>query len=193
MTIAQEKRELRSEMLKARAAIPAEQCERAKSNIAAQLFSDADVKSAIEEKKPIAVYLSMPEELSLDEFIVEALRKGVRLAAPRWNGERYSFVPLCLMPDGVELNVVTGHFHVREPVALGEEDLVQPAVVILPGLAFSKNGARLGFGGGYYDRLLAELPNEASTIAVAYPCQVVQDLPTEPHDRSFKKLLIASI
>ena len=193
MTIAQEKRELRREMLKARVAITAEQRERAKNNIAAQLFSDADVKRAIKENKPIAVYLAMPDELSLDEFIMEALRKGARLAAPHWDGVGYSFVPLNLTPDGNGLDVAIGHFSVREPIVLDDEDLIQPAVVILPGLAFAKNGARLGFGGGYYDRLLAESPTDVVTIAVGFPCQVAQSLPVEPHDCYFAKLLIASI
>ncbi len=53
---------------------------------------------------------------------------------------------------------------------------------ICPGLAFTRDGKRIGFGGGWYDRFLAQARPDALKLGVAYPWQVVADLPEEPTD-----------
>jgi 5-formyltetrahydrofolate cyclo-ligase len=63
-----------------------------------------------------------------------------------------------------------------------EVDPSWPEVVIVPGLAFTPDGRRCGQGGGWYDRFLAELRDDCTTIGVCFAPQVVADLPTEPHD-----------
>ncbi len=57
------------------------------------------------------------------------------------------------------------------------------ALVVVPGLAFTPGGHRLGYGGGYYDRFLASLPPSAVTVGVCFHEQLVDDLPLDPHDR----------
>ncbi len=57
-----------------------------------------------------------------------------------------------------------------------------PDVVIVPGLAFTPTGARLGQGGGWYDRFLAEVDAACSTIGVCFAEQLLDELPIEPHD-----------
>jgi 5-formyltetrahydrofolate cyclo-ligase len=54
--------------------------------------------------------------------------------------------------------------------------------VLLPGAAFDHRGNRLGYGGGYYDRLLARLKKKLPLVALAYEEQIVDSLPAEPHD-----------
>ena len=56
-------------------------------------------------------------------------------------------------------------------------------IVIVPGLAFTRDGRRLGQGGGFYDRFLAQLPADCTTIGVGFAEQLLDDLPVEPHDR----------
>jgi 5-formyltetrahydrofolate cyclo-ligase len=75
-----------------------------------------------------------------------------------------------------------GQFGIREP-AVGEEfslDCVQ--TVLTPGVAFDRGGARLGRGGGFYDRLLSDASLKARRIAVCFACQVVERVPVEAHD-----------
>ena len=55
-------------------------------------------------------------------------------------------------------------------------------VVIVPGVAFTPDGARLGQGGGWYDRFLAKVRPDCTSIGVGFDLQVVDVLPTEPHD-----------
>ena len=61
----------------------------------------------------------------------------------------------------------------------------------MPGLAFTRTGARLGYGGGWYDRLLAAADPSAVLLGVAYPFQMVEDLPSEPHDIRLTDVVVA--
>ena len=65
------------------------------------------------------------------------------------------------------------------------EDLVDPGwpdVVVVPGLAFTTRGERLGQGGGWYDRFLPQVRSNCTTIGVCFEPQLVDTLPLEPHD-----------
>jgi 5-formyltetrahydrofolate cyclo-ligase len=75
--------------------------------------------------------------------------------------------------------LVPGPFGILEPPDGEPTDDLD--VIICPGLAFTRDGHRLGQGGGYYDRALARFP-KARKVAVAFPCQIVPVLPHEPHD-----------
>ena len=82
--------------------------------------------------------------------------------------------------DGAHLR--KGPMGILEPA---EAEIVTPKTVEVwpvPGLAFTRNVQRLGYGGGWYDRLLADAPKKAWKVGVAYSFQVVDDLPSEPHD-----------
>lgn len=89
---------------------------------------------------------------------------------------------VCSVPD--ILAVEPGYRGILEPdmarCARAEHGDVD--AVLVPGLAFTPGGARLGQGGGHYDRLLAALPPRALRIGVGYDFQVLEDLPTEAHD-----------
>ena len=72
-----------------------------------------------------------------------------------------------------------------------EAEIVSPLEVaawIVPGLAFTRDGRRLGYGGGWYDRLLASARKGSLKIGVAHEFQVVEDLPHEPHDIRLDRL-----
>lgn len=79
---------------------------------------------------------------------------------------------------------VTGCWDIREPgpecpeLHAGDMDLI-----ILPGAAFTRDGARLGYGGGFYDTLLAGPARGVPVIGVCFPCQLVEEVPVEPHDK----------
>ena len=64
-------------------------------------------------------------------------------------------------------------------------------LVIVPGLAFDRQGNRLGRGAGYYDKFLAKLPKETPRIGLAFDFQVLKDLPTLSHDISVDKVVSA--
>ncbi|MDB4508085.1 5-formyltetrahydrofolate cyclo-ligase [Akkermansiaceae bacterium] len=62
--------------------------------------------------------------------------------------------------------------------------------IICPGIAFTKNGSRLGQGGGFYDRHLSKAPH-IKTIGAFFNCQLVDDLPSEQHDIQMSQILFA--
>jgi 5-formyltetrahydrofolate cyclo-ligase len=61
--------------------------------------------------------------------------------------------------------------------------------ILLPGVAFTREGARLGYGGGYYDKLLAHTPHQPALVAGAFELQVVQEIPQEKTDRKVEWLV----
>jgi len=71
---------------------------------------------------------------------------------------------------------------IREPVDVEIVPSEKVSAWIVPGLAFTRGGKRLGYGGGWYDRFLAVAPEGAVKIGVAYSFQIIGDLPSEPHD-----------
>ena len=56
-------------------------------------------------------------------------------------------------------------------------------LIVLPGAAFTRDGRRLGYGGGFYDTLLAGPARDVPLAGVCFPCQLLDDLPVEPHDK----------
>lgn len=138
--------------------------------------------------KAVAVYLAGANEIDLSEFITASLSGGIRLLAPRWDGKTYRLAELKgLSPPHVR----KGPFGIMEPCDADDGSLV-PSAWIVPGLAFSRDGRRLGYGGGWYDRLLADVAPSVRVIGVAYDFQVVDELPHEPHDRAITDVLSAT-
>lgn len=71
-----------------------------------------------------------------------------------------------------------------QTVAMPEDDVepTWPDIIVVPGLAFTPDGRRVGQGGGWYDRFLPQRRIDCVTIGVCFAPQLVDDLPTEPHD-----------
>jgi 5-formyltetrahydrofolate cyclo-ligase len=59
----------------------------------------------------------------------------------------------------------------------------EPDVVVMPLLGFDRRGTRLGYGGGYYDRTLAQMKKQPRLIGYAFAAQELPEIPREPHDR----------
>ena len=173
-----DKNVIRAEMRTRRKAVTPEARAAAGKELSRRLFvEDRALGAAISAKGPIAVYLASKEEIDLADFITAALSHGCAVVAPRWNGTDYELVRL---QDFATL--VKGPHGILEPPA---GPAVRPEDVrawLVPGLAFTKDGGRLGYGGGWYDRLLCRAAQQTPKIGIAYGFQLVDELPTEPHD-----------
>ncbi len=171
MTAREQKAARRAEMRTRRRGVPPAERARVSRLVCERLL-------ALPLGSAVAVYLAGPDEIDLSAFVEAALQRGVRLLAPRWTGETYALAELLgLSPDCLR----TGPHGILEPRESGDGGL-RPTAWIVPGLAFTRDGRRLGYGGGWYDRLLASAAPLARTFGVAYSFQVVDDLPSEPHD-----------
>jgi 5-formyltetrahydrofolate cyclo-ligase len=105
---------------------------------------------------------------------------GGDVVAPRWNGAAYELARL----EGLDAPYLRrGPMGIREPREAAPA--VSPQAVrlwLIPGLAFTVRGDRLGYGGGWYDRLLGQADPSARRVGLAHPFQIVETLPVEPHD-----------
>lgn len=80
--------------------------------------------------------------------------------------------------------LVAGYRNIREPGNdCPELDVMSMDLMILPGAAFSRDGKRLGYGGGFYDVLLSGPASKLPLIGVCFPCQLLENIPMEAHDR----------
>ena len=85
-----------------------------------------------------------------------------------------------------ESDCEAGPFGIPQPV--GDAESARPSVLFVPLLGFTAEGARLGQGGGHYDRWLADHP-DALPIGLAWDCQLAEALPTEEHDKQLSAVV----
>lgn len=134
---------------------------------ASQLYKNA---------KTIYGYLPYNQEVRTVPMLEQALRDGKQVAVPKCYGEEMRFIYLTDLTQ-----VAPGYAGIPEPIA--DEPVAQDktALVLMPGLAFDRDGHRIGYGGGFYDKFLAEEPDHP-TLALCYEFQMLPHLDTEDHD-----------
>ena len=136
-----------------------------------------------QEAKTIATYLSFPHEFQTQELIKRMLKDGKKVLIPKtYPKGRMDFV--VYHPQ----QLVKTSFGLLEPQ--GDLEVVEPSQIDLihvPGLAFTTEGYRIGYGGGYYDRYLEHFAGH--TMSTIYPCQV-QEFNLENHDIPVQEVLI---
>ena len=136
-----------------------------------------------QEAKNIATYLSFPHEFQTQELIEQALKDGKKVLIPKtYPKGRMEFV--VYHPQ----QLVKTSFGLLEPQ--GDLEVVEPSQIDLihvPGLAFTTEGYRIGYGGGYYDRYLEHFTGH--TLSTVYPCQI-QEFNLEDHDIAVQEVLI---
>ena len=136
-----------------------------------------------QEAKVIASYLSFPHEFQTQELIEQALKDGKKVLIPKtYPKGRMDFVAY----DSQQL--VKTSFGLLEPQGdLEVVDASQIDLIHVPGLAFTTEGYRIGYGGGYYDRYLEQFAGH--TLSTVYPCQI-RDFSPENHDIPVQEVLI---
>ena len=128
------------------------------------------------EAKTIYGYLPYNQEVRTTAMLAQAMRDGKRVAVPKVYGDEMRFIYLVDF-NGIE----KGYAGIPEPVADGPVADDPTALVLMPGMAFDKEGHRIGYGGGFYDKFLEKEPNHP-TLALCYDFQMLEHLETEEHD-----------
>lgn len=137
---------------------------------------------SIREASSWLVYVSVRDEVSTTGILEEVLSTKGQVVVPYClnNNE----LGLFLLTDMQQLE--TGAFGIKEPIAaLRDQHTVSPETldtVVMPGVAFDRRGNRIGYGKGYFDRLLEKLHGDCQKIGLAFDCQVFAEIPTETHD-----------
>ncbi len=127
-------------------------------------------------------YMAFDHEVQTDGLMRQAIESGKQLALPMVQPDRQGMA-LYLIED-LERDVAPGYRGILEPQsqrtrAVAPETL---ELALVPGVAFDLRGGRLGFGVGFYDRLLSRLPRDTPTVGLAFDFQIIPRLPSQPHD-----------
>lgn len=169
---------LRRAVLAQRDALPSSARAEFNRRITATLRSQPAVLAA----RRALVYLSFGSEFDTSELLAWLRARAVTLVLPRVERE----------PRGLALHEVAdfdtdlapGVWGIREPVPARCPRVARESLdlVLAPGVAFTPSGGRLGYGGGFYDRLLAAWPARPPVLAAAFDIQVLDELPMVGHD-----------
>ena len=167
-----DKKELRRCIREQKRAMTAEQIEQASRQLAEKFFACQQYQSA----KTIYGYLPYNQEVRTVPMLEQALADGKRVAVPKVYGDEMRFI---YMDDLTKIE--KGYAGIPEPIA--DEPVADDpaALVLMPGLAFDSQGHRIGYGGGFYDRFLAQ-ETQHPTVALCYSFQMLPELETEEFD-----------
>lgn len=129
--------------------------------------------------KTILFYAPLPGEVNIWPLLADALATNRTVVLPQFNPARHHYVG-CQITH-LENDLSPGQFGIREPKSHCSEVLLKHLdLALVPGVGFDLMGRRLGRGKGFYDRLLAEI--SGTKCGVAFDEQIVDEIPTEPHD-----------
>lgn len=172
------KQTLKSEIFEKRKALSKEEIKEKSNKIKEKLFSLPEFKDA----KNILFYVSFNDEVDTQEIIKELLA----------NKENNIIVPYVVENNPILQLSEIKNLNELEPKTLG---ILEPKgnfirefspkkldLVIVPGLVFDKNGHRIGYGYGYYDRFLKKLDKDVVKIGFGFEFQIVDKIPEEKHD-----------
>ncbi|GKS57738.1 5-formyltetrahydrofolate cyclo-ligase [Nitrospira sp.] len=165
----------------------------ARDQASAAVFRRASALPEFTNATSLMAFLSLPDEIDTRNLLMAAFSAGKRVAAPcaDWDARAMRAVEMRSIDDVRE----TGPHGIREP-ANGWQGGVIPRerleLILVPGLAFDERGARLGRAAGFYDRFLAQPGLGATRMALAFDCQIVERVPTEPHDQGVDLIVTES-
>lgn len=166
-----------------------------KDAVSRQICAAFTALPAYQAAKTVMWYVDAGSEVRTRHTLPDALTHGKRVVVP-WCVVETNELELFWLEDMTEL--VEGAYKILEPrddlrhlptktVRPGELDLV-----MVPGTAFDPRGGRMGQGKGYYDRLLAHARPDAPLVALAFDCQIFDEIPVAAHDVFMDQVLTES-
>ena len=141
-----------------------------------KLIYDLFINSDLYKKaKDIFIYVSFGSEVSTHE-----LRDKKNIYVPKTDINKKEMIAVKIN-SFAELNV--DNYGILEPISVDKEKIASDFdIIVMPGVAFDKEGNRIGYGGGYYDKYLEKNIFKAKKIALAYEEQILEKIETDYHD-----------
>ncbi len=167
------KEAIRTDMRAKRRALTTADVSTLSAQITEKLFSLRDIQSA----KTVCTFISAFKEPDTLRIIDGLIKNGKRIAVPITDTENISLSLSYI--DGIH-NLTRGAYGIYEPSVIKHAHIEDADAVLVPGLAFDRHGGRMGFGKGYYDRLLENC--KCVKIGLCYDFQILSEIPSEPHD-----------
>lgn len=175
------KDEIRRRILEQRKHMSSEDVEEKSERIHGRLFNSPYYQSS----RTIMTYVDFQNEVETRSIINKAIGEGKNIVVPLC-GQNYSLLPVKIGSLG---DLEKGNKGILEPKKIDIVDVKKLDLVLMPGVTFDRNGNRLGYGLGYYDRFLAQLSPSTMIVALAYGFQVVQTLPYEDYDQKVNLII----
>lgn len=166
------KQEIRQEIRRRKAACSQEE----RALLSREVIAKLTASPCWQQAQVILLYHSLPDEVCTHDLISQACNEGKRVLLPVVVGD-----DLELHEYQGEGSLVEGAFRIQEPTGSLFTNYQAIDLAVIPGVAFTADGQRLGRGRGYYDRLLSRLP-DVHKVGICWPFQLISSLPAEPHD-----------
>jgi 5-formyltetrahydrofolate cyclo-ligase len=129
----------------------------------------------------------MPFEADPSAIIEAALSSGKDIAVPVIDRETQTLIPAGLRT--LTNGLIKNYYGILEPEKIEPVKAADIDAFIVPGLAFDRHGGRLGRGGGFYDKLLADESIKAIRCGLAFSTQIIEKVPTQEHDKQMDILI----
>jgi len=131
----------------------------------------------VANNKTFSLYLPIRGEVETNLIIDTLVARDARIFVPAYSLEIKNYM---FSQFGNWKDLEKGPLGILQPIEINPVDSASIEVAIIPGLAFSRKGVRLGYGKGVFDRLLAK--SKAIRIGITYDFQIVDKIPKEEHD-----------
>lgn len=172
------KSEIRKIILNIRNNMTKEQVIEKSSIIMNKIISSEEYKKS----QTVFIYMDFKNEVMTSDLIKSMLNEGKTVVIPYTDTVNTILIPVEL--HDIENDLITSPFGYKEP----KKEKIIPVdpkefdLIVVPGVVFDKRLNRIGYGKGYYDRILINKRNDVKAIAVAFELQVLDEIPFEEHD-----------
>ncbi len=178
MDIRAEKKEIRKKILSLRDKLTEEEIESNSKLIMKEFFSLPEVR----EGRTFFIFVSFRSEVRTIPIINRLIEEGKKIVVPYTDLEKKRLI-LCYINKTLELK--SGTYGILEPdinkaIRANVKDI---DVAVIPGSTFDIKGGRVGYGGGFYDRIIPELRENVPKIALAFDLQVLEKVPMGYYDK----------
>ena len=191
LTAKEKKGPLRNDILQKRLKLPFEEIFGLSSAIQKRFSLLTEFKHA----KRMALYASFKNEVLTDDIIKQALADGKEVFFPRVIRDSRGSRGLVFLKINGKNDLVQGSYEIQEPAHNKGTEIGAISsfnIIVLPGIAFDKNGNRLGYGKGYYDRMLGGIKDRCLIVALAFDFQILDEIPAETHDMKMDRIITES-
>ncbi len=173
------KKEIRKQVLAERDSLSQEQRTFKSREIEKRLLSLPEFKTS----RTVLFFAAFKSEVETAPMIRQALISGKRVILPKVAGRELSLFEI----KDFDKDVSLGSWNIPEPRETMPAQVTDVDLVVVPGAAFDEQGNRIGYGAGFYDKLLASF--RGSTVAIAYEVQIVHSVPIDSHDVPVQKIV----
>ncbi|MGG2064400.1 5-formyltetrahydrofolate cyclo-ligase [Bacillus sp. S14(2024)] len=178
----EEKKRLRKEILQRMNTLSEEQYTTLSAKIADSLYKQREWIEA----RTIGITLSMEREVNTYAIIEKAWEEGKAIVVPKCNRETKTMT-FHQITNFEQLETVYMNLREPDPSITEEVSAEEINLLLVPGVAFTRKGERVGYGGGYYDRYLVNYKEK--TLSLVFDFQIVSHIPVEPFDKTVQKII----